>query len=307
MTTFIQQFIKDNVSQLDVDFVNGSLEQKIAWSEFLRDAAGIDLSLGHSIQHNHTARLHIELSNSTEAKEFLHSASYDSLIGTSSVIKFNDTCEVRNNILSGKKMFLSNLDIADYHTIWLKNHDVGQEQIVFVKRTAAGLNVDGDYKPIGMEATLTGNLIFSNVTEFTSLLALSDPAMVKRLYFHSLSFCTVNLGLCKALVNDLLDLVKQKNMDVDLKLIEHSLKIYNDLWYSNLDSLSLITYNYERSRRIQTLYSEGKRMLASIIHQFLLVGDSRHTQFGGPSQRFRDAIVYATHRNNFYNSLTKVY
>jgi len=303
----IQQYFVDNQDKLDVDFINATLDKKIEWLNFLKESAAIDLSLGHIIQHNHTARLTIELVSPDLTKEYLHAHPYSQLFGTSSVIKLDDTCQIDNNTLSGEKLFVSGIDRAGYHVFWM-NHN-NKQQIAFVKDHANGVSHNMNYVPIGMEGTTTGHLVFDNVTDFQLLTTTADERLAKRLFFHNIGFNTVNLGLCRALLVDLFLFVESKNIpfEFETKALTHSLNVYADLWESNLYCLQTNGFDNYQLKKIATTYSEGKRVLMSIIEKYLMLGDSRYTQYGIDSQRFRDALIYVSHRTNFYNSLSTVY
>jgi hypothetical protein len=69
----IKQYLKDNQSVLDLDFTKASQEAKIAWYECLKKSTMIDLSLGHCLQHNQSARISVQLSDCTGARDYLNS------------------------------------------------------------------------------------------------------------------------------------------------------------------------------------------------------------------------------------------
>lgn len=301
----IRQYMADHVSELDVDFgiIGGDINKQISWFDTLKDLSAIDVSLAHIIQHDMGARINVTISESNIAKEFLFSKPYGQLTGTYSVPKSFDSCTIQNGILSGQKMMCSNIN-ADYHTFFIRDKGV-----VFIKKDAPGLKIDISFQPIGMEATETGNLILNNITPDNYILLDTFRNKVlhgKRLYVINLAFCTVNLGLCIQLVEDLKAIFKQRNISNsrEIQYLEHRITIYNGLWKSMVQEMVNITeYDTEFIKKIMSLYSEGKDILANIIHNFLLFGDGRNTVMGASSQRFRDALVYVTHRTGFYQSL----
>ena len=301
----IRQYMADHVSDLEVDFsiIGVDINKQISWFDTLKDLAAIDVSLAHIIQHDIGARMNISISESNIAKEFLFSKPYGQITGTYSVPKSLDSCTIQNGILSGQKMMCSNIN-ADYHTFFIKDRGV-----VFIKKNAPGLKIDISFQPIGMEATETGNLILNNITPDNYILldTFRNKALHgKRLYVINLAFCTVNLGLCIQLVEDLKVIFKQRNIlnSREIQYLEHKITIYNSLWKSMVQEMVNITeYDTEFIKKILSLYSEGKDILANILHNFLLFGDGRNTIMGESSQRFRDALVYVTHRTGFYQSL----
>jgi hypothetical protein len=301
----IKEHILKNQNLLDIDFVNGDYNLKVEWFELLVNFAMKDLSLAHITQHNHTARLTLELTDPLLTSQ-LKSRPYGEVFGTSSVAKFDDSCSINNSKLSGKKLFVSGMDSAEYHTFWISGPP---DKVVYVRADAPGVSYDTNYSPIGMEGTRTGNLIFDNVTDFKVLTTISNPVMYKRLFFHNLGFCAVNLGLCRGLVEDFIQMVDHKNISMlsELKVLSHAMNCYENLFYASLPCLQLKEFHMPESEKLAVVYSEGKRVLMMIIEKYLMYGDSRYTQSGQASQRFRDALTYVTHRNNFYNSLSTVY
>ena len=300
----IRQYMTDHAPELNVNFgiIGGDVNKQISWFDTLKDLAAIDVSLAHIIQHDMGARINVTISQSNITKEFLFSKPYGQLTGTYSAPKSFDSCIIQNGILSGQKMMCSNIN-ADYHTFFIRDKGV-----VFIKKNSPGLEVDISFQPIGMEATETGNLILNNITPDNYILldTYSKALHGKRLYVINLAFCTVNLGLCIQLVEDLKTLFKQRNIlnSREIQYLEHKITIYNNLWKSMVQEMVNITeYNTEFIKKILSLYSEGKDMLANILHNFLLFGDGRNTVMGESSQRFRDALVYVTHRTSFYQSL----
>lgn len=303
----LTQFLADNNNHFDIDYLSASLDQKIQWFDNLRQCAGYDLSLAHCIQHNHTARLTIEISNSSIFKDLLKTNSYSNYIGTSSVNKQKDSCSIVNNSLIGSKYFVSNLDCATYHTCWVPLKD--EIAVVALLNNAQGITHDWSYRPLGMEDTCTGDLHFNQVNEYEILFTIHKPEYAVRHWFHNYAFCTVNLGLCEALLKDFQDACVQKQMNLDyiIKQIGQSVWAYQNSWRENQVVLNLHGADREKNQQLQNLYSYGKKVLAEIINLFLLAGDSRYSTLGTSSQRFRDALTYVTHRQNYYNSLINPY
>ena len=301
----IKQYMIKLQPILDIDFgsIDNDIVKQTLWFNTLKNLATIDVSLAHIIQHDMGARMNISISQSGVAKQFLQSKPYGELTGSFSSPKFFDTCIINQSILSGTKMMCSNIN-ADYHTFFIKNQGV-----VLLYKDTKGLELDYSFQPIGMEATETGNLILNNIEpdNYVLLNTVQDsPLHNKRLCLINLSFCTINLGLSIQLVRDLKKIVTQNNKadNQEIQHLEHKITVYNNLWDSLVyEMVNNTDYTTTYIKKILNLYSEGKDILANILHKFLLFGGGQNTIMGESSQRFRDALVYVTHRSSFYSSL----
>lgn len=301
-----QALLIQNQSLLDIDWTDTNADEARQWFVALKNLAQVDLSAAHIIQHAGTARLSVQLSTCQEAKLCLQHRSCD--LGTSSVHKSSDTCEITAGGIFGRKNYISMLNHAQYHVHWIPDAKTGKTAVVFFLHTVDGYQRDNDWQPIGMEATDTGHIEFLGLTDFHLLFDdVNDPGFALRGLVHNLAFCTNTLGLCQALLQELQDLVQDKSIDIgrELTIIDNELKICEDLWsvLCRIDRARIP----DQARRLQIhrLYSQGKKIMADLIRIYCLIGDSRHSMIAESSQRFRDALIYATHRQNFYTSLNK--
>jgi len=305
----IKPWIKQNQTSIDINWASASPVEKISWIQFLRQTANQDVGLAHCIQHNQAARVAIELTSNIDLITWLHSKEYCDLVGTASVSKNIDDCQV-NQTINGCKKYVSNYTIADYHVLWLQNSKTGRKDVIYVPGTAEGLHVDASLDLLGMEIAQPGNLVFDNVNNYVTLCQLGDQCHEPRNNYMNLAFCTVNLGLCESLLKDLTALTELKNIthtNFNLRSLEMQLEIYQDQWRFCWPILELDHYDKDQSAQVHRLYSVGKKMLVDIIGLYLMVGNSTMLVNGAPSQRFRDAIVYTTHRQNYYRSLYDYY
>lgn len=303
----LRQYILDNQSVADIDFTTVDQDAKVAWYEFLKKSTMIDLSLGHCLQHNQSARISVQLSQCESAKAYLNSQQGHKLIGTNSVLKHHDSCQISGSTIEGEKHYISNLGFSDYHVLWMLNKDHNQEQVIFFRDDATGISKDLNFSPLGMEATRTGKILFDRVTDYEILYPLTSQENTLRCHYHNFSFCTVSLALCQRLLEEIEKITSTKNISLGLDIASHQqqLDLYNDLWYQILTA-HLGTDSFD-SHKIHRIYSQCKLIIADLIKTLMLVGDSRHTQWGPSSQLFRDALTYVTHRQNFSTSLTKYY
>jgi hypothetical protein len=302
----IKQYIKDNQAVLDIDFITAGHDAKVAWYEFLKKSTMLDLSLGHCLQHNQSARISIQLSDCASARDYLNSQPGHELIGTNSVLKHHDRCKIVNSKIVGEKHYISNLGFCDYHVLWIVNQDHDQEQVIFFRDNAVGVSKDLSFDPLGMEATRTGRVLFDHVADYQVLYPLHSQENTTRSHYHNFSFCTVSLALCQRLLEEIQNIVSVKNIELGLDITSHQqqLDLYNDLWYQMLVLLGTESFD---SHKIHRIYSQCKLMIAELLKTLMLVGDSRHSQWGPSSQLFRDALTYVTHRQNFSTSLIKYY
>lgn len=302
----LKQYIKNNQSVLDIDFTTASHDAKVRWYEFLKQSTMLDLSLGHCLQHNQSARISIQLSNCTSAKDYLNSQPGHELIGTNSVIKHHDSCKIVDSKIVGEKHYVSNLGFCNYHVLWIANQNLNQDQVIFFRDDAVGVSKDLTFDPLGMEATRTGRVLFDHVADYQVLYPLNSDENTIRSHYHNFSFCTVSLALCQRLLEEIQTIASTKNIGLGLDIASHQqqLDLYNDLWYQMLTFLGSAFFD---SHKIHRIYSQSKLMIAELVKILILIGDSRHTQWGPTSQLFRDALTYATHRQNFSTSLVKYF
>jgi len=300
----LRQYINDHQSILDIDLVTAHTDARIAWYELLKKSTMIDLSLGHCLQHNQSARISVQLSNCQLARDYLESQPGYQLIGTNSVLKRHDSCTIVNGAIVGEKHYISNLGFCNYHVLWIKNLD--QQQVIFFIDNVTGLSKDLSFQPIGMEATKTGKLVFDQVVDYHILYSIVSHENDLRSHYHNFSFCTVSLALCQRLINEINDIARQKNINLGIDIVSHQqlLDSFNDLWYQLL--LVLGTSKFD-PHKIHRIYSQCKLLIAELLKSLILIGDSRHTQWGLSSQLFRDAVTYVTHRQNFATSLVSYY
>jgi hypothetical protein len=309
MVNRFKQFLIDNNSFVDLDFTRATLEEKSSWYHFLKETARQDLSLGHCLQHHQSARYSVQLSNAEDIKSYLSCQPNFDAIGSNSVKKSTDSCKISNRTITGEKKYISNLGFADFHVLWIGDDDEHDVKVVFVKDKVRGLYKDLSFNPMGMEETQTGKIIFDSVVDYTVLFSLSDVQHGMRNHIQNFSFCTVSLGLCLGLLDDIEQIVIQKKLQLELSIhaYRQELKIFTEAWEHLFPSLMMQCYDKTTSHKVHRIYSQLKRMIIDLIKVLLEIGDSRHTQAGKESQRFRDAITYATHRQNYYTSLVHYY
>jgi hypothetical protein len=309
MTNDFQLFLRNNNHRVDRDFTQCTLDEKIDWYNFLKETAASDLSFAHCLQHTQSARYSVQLSDNQDLKKLLADQPYHMMIGSNSVKKIHDTCIVIQGMLHGDKNYVSNLGFADFHVLWMHNQDRKVDQVIYCRDNVPGVSKDLSFAPLGMESTRTGRISFWQVRDFEILFDLQDIKHSMRNHIQNYGFVTVGLGLCEGMLIDIRSIVRDKNlsMSIALQSMQQQIQVLTDLWQSLFPTLMMTQYDQDQSHRLHRVYSELKRLLIALIGMLLEIGDSRHTQAGPTSQRFRDALTYTSHRQNYVTSLSSPY
>lgn len=302
------KFDRENLAKLskyfDLDFLDSSFDEKILFFNNLQQLSQRSLGLAHNIQHHSTSIVSVQLCSSSAIKDRVLSHSYGQLIGCSSQVKQSDRITLIDNTLNGEKRWLSNLDLADYAIIQIESN--GQPYIVYVDLHKVPHKVDFSFfTPIGMEMSKPGNLIFDNqpIDPECILGVKGTQPFFQQSNFASQCFLTNHFGLTKQLFLDIKQYAEQNKCGAEFEIAKLEIDVctLEMMWHDNLYTINETVLTNEFWNKRNTQYAFSKKTLINVIKLILELGVSYYTDAHSEfSQRFRDAITYASHMHPLY-------
>lgn len=293
LDTFNHQTVRD----LDVYF---KVDDQIVWFNNLLELSTVSLGMAHCIQHNTTAKkLLLDL-----APQFDHA------IGCYSSTKKLDTLRLEQNVVSGSKHWISNLQVADYGIMRVPSGST--EAYILFDFEQTPFKKEFNNTQLGMELAEPGTLIVDHYNVPPNyILGYRDfndnqSPIARILSFHDYCFITNYLGCIIGLYRYIVEYAQHNNLQLNFEISKFKLEISSIkmLWADNLTKLEdSITDTFWHRRNTQ--YSQSKNILIQLINLGLSIGDSSWvSNRGKQNQKFRDALVFATHMSSFYKNLT---
>jgi hypothetical protein len=302
------KFNRENLAKLskyfDLNFLDSSLDQKILFFNNLHLLSRRSLGLAHNIQHHATSLVSVNLCSSSRIKSQVLDHPYGQWIGCSSQGKRSDDITLTDNVLNGEKRWLSNLDIADYAVIQIQKDQ--QPYIVYIDLHTVPHKTDFEFfTPIGMEMSRPGNLIFDNqpIDPECVLGVKGTQSFFQQSNFSSQCFLTNHFGLTKQLFLDIKQYAEKNKCGAEFEIakLEMDICALEMMWHNNIDSINETVLTHEFWNRRNTQYAFSKKTLIRVIQLILELGVSYYTDAHSEfSQRFRDAITYASHMHPLY-------
>lgn len=282
----------------DLNYLQANDAQRRQWFQNLLRLAQDNLSVAHCVQHNQTARLSVEKFLSPAPTFFKE---YDQIIGCFCGLKTNDTITLNGTTVNGIKRWISLLEQSKYGIFRVVDQNQKLHYVLFdFESIDYRINTD-EFNPIGMELAKPGNFIVDYQTIDPNYI-LSDQNDVKSFIlsnFHNYCFITNYLGCATALYNEAKYLVNDSSLDK----IKVSLASLHMMWQDNLKSLNDEYSTDEFWLRRNTQYVQGKSVIIDLITKILELGNSYFLDAKSPfSQRFRDALMLASHMKSLYQN-----
>jgi hypothetical protein len=302
------KFDRENLAKLskyfDLNFLDSSLDQKVAFFNNLQQLSQRSLGLAHNIQHHATSIISIQLCSSDAIKTRVLSQPYGQLIGCYSQVKTTDNITLVDNVLNGEKRWLSNLEIADYVVIQVEKNQ--QPYVVYIDLHTVAHEIDFSFfTPIGMQLARAGNITFNNqaIDPDCVLGIKGTQPFFQQSNFSSHCFLTNHLGLTKQLFLDIKQYAEKNkcSAEFEIKKLEIDVCTLEMMWQDNLHTLdeTILTHKFWNKRNTQ--YAFSKKTLINVIKLVLELGVSYYTDAHSEfSQRFRDAITYSSHMHPLY-------
>ena len=248
-----------------------------------------DMSLAHVTQHGHGAELCAKLGGFKPSTP-----------GAYSVVKPLDTLELKDNRLTGKKYWISNIPNSEWATLHVR--DGNSDKLVFCHIDQF---VTAEMIPVmGMENTLTGNLTFDQ-TPCEIICDTEDPEYFEIRRLTSLGFIANHYGLALGLFNDLKAYTQQQNIncEYDKQKLQLQLNVMELLWIQLDKNITLdhqATFYWQQKN---TIYAYAKKCLLDIVQFTTEITNSRlYNLTTEQNQRYRDALIYSTHMKNLYSA-----
>jgi len=276
-----------------------SKDSKKEYFNGLRKLAESNLSLAHCIQHDQAAKITLLATQSDLAK----ADNFLDYVASNSTYKTVDDCYIRNNKLYGSKKYVSGATFTDYSIVYVKNEDTKTIDNVFLWNNEYSTDIS-TFKPIGMEDTLTGDLVFDGINiDSTRLITSKGTAEIRhREQFMDIAFPTncigVTFGLFELIKNNI-----PHHSDLDKLYLD--ICVYEKVWNNSLNTMIDSNNDTEYYNEMFLLYGLGKKTLNALIKYILNNGTGFFYQNTKQTQIYRDAMIYTSHMNNYQKSVTE--
>jgi hypothetical protein len=301
-------FDRENLAVLspyfDIDFLSASGNNRQQFFQNLKVLARHSLGLAHCIQHNAVARIVVQLSDCVTAKTLLDCKSFSEIIGCYSIVKRSDEIAMTNGVLSGTKKWFSNLDQADFGVLQIPQD--GTVRLIYLDLANMPHKIDYSFfSPIGMEIARAGSLIIHDyqVPQNHVLGQHGTQQYFQQSNFASYCFLTNHCGIVQELFLDLKKYTEKFDCgsEFDIKKLEMDVATMVMQWEDNLATVDQQTSSNEFWNRRNTQYAFSKKTLIRLLQLILEVGVTYYTDSKSEfSQRFRDALTYASHMHPLY-------
>ena len=296
----------------DFDFVTATDDEKKTFYYNLMYVAQQDLSMAHCIQHNHKARLAINLVPGATGDQLLKSRAYHETICCYSSVRAADTIQydpATNMLLPGRKCWLSNLKSADVCAIEVAEintpfgsyayklpHEADPISVYTVYLDLSKIKhsrTDGTESPtaVGMKGAAPGILTLHEPVEVGTdacyLLKTNPRSDIEYPWLSYVRQCwvTVHLGVIIGLYNELSKCPEVQDPALTHKLRSIMLEIsaLKIMWESGLEHMSLNdSETIGKQNPVMPLtrtyqmrdsnYALSKKVLLDLIHFVLEMG-----------------------------------
>ena len=249
--------------------------------EFYRDLLGLaqqDLSQAHLRQHFTTAGSYV--------KALGHQVNGQ---GTWSAFKPTDTLVYNNGTVSGKKFWISGVDLCDWVIVPVKHNN----NLVFAVINKKDI-VSTPILTQGMEGTVTVHFTCDHAP--AQILGDRGDSRVQFVdHAHRWGFITNHLGSAISVFQDI-DLYTKNvgGFDYNKDKIRLDLEILNLLWASGINNIN--DSDWERNNLV---YAFSKKVVTEVAQLALEITGSGLYELDHPShQRYQDILIYSTHMCN---------
>jgi hypothetical protein len=259
------------------------------WFLNLKNISKQNMSLGHLTQHRQMA-----------SNVLLLADIENSGVGCWTTTKLSDNFTIENEVVNGKKTWISGIPTADYLTF----HNQSGE-VFYVDLHDSGIEIELQ-KLHGMEDTITGHVTFTN-TPIQKLFSLWQNPKIMCLHFYG--FLTNGLGLSNGIYECIL--THHTRSEYEEKKLKLQIDTFELLWKSKLleliettDKINLVRLNNE----FFTMFSYNKKMLLDLCHHAQMIcpnhlynppGDYQFDLY----QKHKDGLLFSAHLYSFYMSL----
>ena len=306
---FDKQTLKKLEPYFDLNFASANLDEKTQWFNNLLTLAQYNLGVAHCVHHNATARYVMQLKFNNNMPEFFKNEFAESIGGYSGA-KSSDTLKLNGNKLNGQKNWISNLHQADYCISRIKSDDTEIFVLVDMAKLKDSIIFVNDQ--LGMEIATPGSF---NAVDYIipddhilghRSLVDNDSTLAGVSNFHGYCFITNQLGCIVGLYNMIAETSSKNKFDISHELSKFKLEIsaLKFMWLENIASIDESKIDNSFWHKRNTQYNQSKNILVKLIALGLEIADSSWTNASGPgNQRFRDALVFATHMQSLAKGL----
>jgi hypothetical protein len=249
--------------------------------EFYQDLLKLaqqDLSQAHLQQHFTTARSYVEAFGQIVNGQ-----------GTWSANKSQDTLVYNNGTVTGKKRWISGVDLCNWVVVPVKDNNnlllavIDKKDIVSTRILTQG-----------MEGTATVHFT-CNQTPAQILGKRDDRRVAFVDHAHRQGFITNHLGIAMAVFRDIDLYTKNVAMfDYMKNKTRLDLEVLNLLWTNEINNIGNQSWD-----RNNTVYAFSKKVVTQVAQLTTEITGSGLFEIDHPShQRYRDILIYSTHMRN---------
>jgi hypothetical protein len=276
-------FLKDN-PDLCILFEKSTTAEKQLFFHTLKKLAASDLSLAQSVFKVSAVRTVLSL---CPAQQNL----IDSIgVAGFSVHKPYDTVKITNDVLNGKKHWITNLTQSKFLVIQTSDHNnFGKFVLVDLTDTSSFIKDFSFLKNPGLADTCTGDIIF-NQHKCTTLFDVFDPKSFISANHNSLCFIANYLGA----VSGLLDyMTKETN-----PIFNFSYENLSQLFELQIESTGAsTTFSDAFWHQRNALYLGSKNLLVKICQHIISNYAGNFYNLNSPEgKHFADCLIYSGHR-----------
>ena len=306
ITHFDQQVLTDLVDFFNLDFSLKNLGDYELWFQNLSALAQQNLGLAHCVIHNQAAH-NVASIAVKHIPEFNYL--YTTRIGAYSFPRSHvDTLTLSGTRLSGKKFWASNLDVADYIILRMLDSNKVEKWIYLDLQKINHRIISNNFNPLGMKVAqafdieidddIPAEWILDNYVPKEELQAVVN--------FHKYGLITNYWSASKALLAYIEKIANERkySLEYEIEKLRLQVNMLEIVWQKNMASL-LDKRDREFWYVRDTQHNFGKKTLLDIINLFMQLQNSRLCdQNSFESQVFRDAVVFASHIENLYTTVT---
>lgn len=275
-----------------LSFVNSTTEQRCKFFHGLKTLASQDLSLAHSVFKVSSCRTILSLSDNKKFQEL----STKQFVSGFSVHKSFDTGQVVDNLASGRKHWISNLEQAEFVIVQL----VCQGEIKLFYAELDGTTYCKDFSFLntpGLKDTCTGDLEFSS-HPVELIFSKADPRYFVSNNHNSLCFITNYLGA----VTGLLQYIDH----AEFKAQSRNLSTLLDYEIDVTGSQTVGSDEFWHSRN--ALYLNSKNLLVDICNYITrnCAGEFYNLN-SAKGQQFFDCLMFSGHNGPIARSYQQLF
>lgn len=269
---------------LTTKFVGSSVDQRRQFFSSLRELAEKDLALAHSTFKVSAARTVLSISDNVALNELADKI----ILSGFSVYKLFDTVSASNEIITGTKHWITNLDQADFGIVQCLHNNEITLYHVDLKPATTFNKVFSHLNTPGLMDTCTGDIRFDQHPA-TLIFKKTDARYFISNNHNSLCFISNHIGA----INGLLRYFDKESKNVFAARYKNVATLLNyEITHTSTATTSSDTFWHSRN----ALYLECKQLLSDVC-QYIInnCAGSFYSLATAQGQNFYNSLIYSGH------------